>query len=421
MVDSLNGLVHDTVVCGHHQDGDVRHLGASGSHGGKRRVTGGIQEGDILPIHIDAGGADVLGDAAGLTAGDVGFADSVQNRGLTVVNMTHDHHHRIPELQGSIVVLAVVDDPFLNRNHDLPLYLGMELAGYQIGGIKIDLLVGGGHDAHHHQFFDDLCGGGLQTQSQLRYGDGVAHRDGDGLLLPLHLDTAQPFGLGFPAGMGLAVLLGFLVDLLLPHRTAVTLYPVGGLRQHIEFFIVPTHVDLRCTGIHRTPFHRRLGPGGLFRLLLRLWLRLAGTGALGLTLLSRRLLSGRLASRIGRRSGRLCGGSRRGDRFLLRLLLFRSGGEIGVEILHLMLLGEVFKHQIQFVLLQRGHALLGRVHVLTQQLDHFLAGRSKILGNLAYAVFNHHMALSSSISCRQYRPMAVANPLSSVASTPTGF
>ena len=117
----------------------------------------------------------------------------------------------------------------------------------------------------------------------------------------------------------------------------------------------------------------------------------------------------------------LRGGSRLNRGRLLLRRLFGGGGEIGVKIFHLVRLGEVLEHQVQLLFLQRGHAFFRRVHILSQQLDHFLAGRSKILGNLAYAVFNHHMAESSSKSCRQCRLMAAANPLSSVASTPTGF
>ena len=382
-------------------------------------MAGGIQKGDILAVHLDAGSADVLGDAAGLAAGDVGFADGVQDGGFAVVDVAHDHHHRISGLQGGIVVLAVVDNPLLDGDHDLPLHLGVKFAGYQIGGVEVNFLVGGGHHAHHHQLFDDLGGRGLQAKGQLRHGDGIAHRDGDGFLLPLHLNPAQPLRLGFPAGMGLAILLGFLVDFLLFDRAAVPLHPVGGLRQHIELFIVPAHVDLGGTGVDGAALHRGLGLGGLFGLLLGL----AGTGSLRLArgLLGGGLLPCLFGRLIPRGSGCLRGGSRLNRGRLLLRRLFGGGGEIGVKIFHLVRLGEVLEHQVQLLFLQRGHAFFRRVHILSQQLDHFLAGRSKILGNLAYAVFNHHMAVSSSKSCRQCRPMAVANPLSSVASTPTGF
>ena len=75
VVDGLHGLGHDAVVSGHHQHGDVRHLGAAGAHGGEGGVAGGVQEGDFPAVHLHPVGADVLGDAAGLALGDVGVAD----------------------------------------------------------------------------------------------------------------------------------------------------------------------------------------------------------------------------------------------------------------------------------------------------------------------------------------------------------
>ena len=42
----------------------------------------------------DLVGADVLGDAARLARGDVGLADRVEQRGLAVVDVTHDGDDR---------------------------------------------------------------------------------------------------------------------------------------------------------------------------------------------------------------------------------------------------------------------------------------------------------------------------------------
>ena len=54
----------------------------------------GIQEGDLTIIHVDAVGADVLCNAAGLTRCYVCMTDGVQNGGLTVVNVTHNDNDR---------------------------------------------------------------------------------------------------------------------------------------------------------------------------------------------------------------------------------------------------------------------------------------------------------------------------------------
>ena len=78
VVDGLHGLGHDAVLGSHHQNGDIRHHGAAGAHGGKGLVTGGIQEGDGLAVDLHLVSADVLGDAAGLAGRHMGVADIVQ-------------------------------------------------------------------------------------------------------------------------------------------------------------------------------------------------------------------------------------------------------------------------------------------------------------------------------------------------------
>src|SRR5699024_8413233 len=93
VIERLHGLRHDTVVSGDHQYGDVGDLGAAGTHGGERLVTGGVDEGQrpagTFMGDGDLVGADVLGDTTGLPLGDLGGADSVQESGLTVVDVAH--------------------------------------------------------------------------------------------------------------------------------------------------------------------------------------------------------------------------------------------------------------------------------------------------------------------------------------------
>ena len=44
-------------------------------------------------------GTDVLGNAAGLSGGDVRLPDLVEQRRLAVVDVAHDGHHRRPRAQ----------------------------------------------------------------------------------------------------------------------------------------------------------------------------------------------------------------------------------------------------------------------------------------------------------------------------------
>ena len=103
MVQCLNGLGHNAVISCDHEDCHVGDLRTTGTHSGERLVTGGIDEGNRAVFTLN-GGVDlvctnVLGNAAGLTLNDVGVTDSVQQAGLTVVNVTHDGNDRGTSLQ----------------------------------------------------------------------------------------------------------------------------------------------------------------------------------------------------------------------------------------------------------------------------------------------------------------------------------
>ena len=113
MVDGFNGLGHDAVVRSHNQYGNISDLSAAGTHGGECLMSGGIQEGDGLAVDAYLIGADVLGNAAGLTGGDIGLADGIQQGGLTMVNVTHYNHDGASLDQILVLVL-------LGRRTDAP-------------------------------------------------------------------------------------------------------------------------------------------------------------------------------------------------------------------------------------------------------------------------------------------------------------
>ena len=93
VIDRLDGLRHDAVVGGDHQNDDVGDAGAARAHGGEGGVAGRVDEGDLLAVVVDLIGADVLGDAAGFAGHDIGMADGVEQRGLAVVDVAHDGDH----------------------------------------------------------------------------------------------------------------------------------------------------------------------------------------------------------------------------------------------------------------------------------------------------------------------------------------
>ena len=109
VVQRLDRLRHDAVVGGDHQDRDVGHLRTTGTHGGERLVTRGVDEGDgaldALVLGPDLVRTDVLRDAAGLARDDVRLADRVEQLGLTVVDVTHDGHDRRTDLEVFVVLV----------------------------------------------------------------------------------------------------------------------------------------------------------------------------------------------------------------------------------------------------------------------------------------------------------------------------
>ena len=64
-------LRHDAVIGADHQNDDVGHLGAAGTHTGKRFVARRIDEDDLLAVVRHLRCADMLRDAAGFAIGDV--------------------------------------------------------------------------------------------------------------------------------------------------------------------------------------------------------------------------------------------------------------------------------------------------------------------------------------------------------------
>ena len=163
VVERLDRLRHDAVVGRDHEDRDVGGLRTTGTHGGERLVTRGVDEGDRAArcprVRCDLVGADVLGDATGLARADVGLTDRVEQAGLAVVDVTHDGDDRRTEtadrprrprprrrsrskrLEQLAVLVLGGDD----------LDLVAELAAEQLEGVVVERLGRGGHLAEVEQ------------------------------------------------------------------------------------------------------------------------------------------------------------------------------------------------------------------------------------------------------------------------------
>ena len=157
VVDRLNGLGHNAVVCCYDKDCDIGCHCTACTHCGKRCVTGGIEEGDVTASRLHTVSTDVLGNTACLACGDVGVTDSIENRGLTVVNVTHNTNNGGALLELLVGVNCVIKQTLLNADNYLGGSFNAELICYECGSIKVDDLVDGCHHAHEHQLFNNLA------------------------------------------------------------------------------------------------------------------------------------------------------------------------------------------------------------------------------------------------------------------------
>ena len=386
VVDGLNGLGHDAVVGSHHQNGDIGAHRAAGTHRGKGGVARGIQEGDGIAVHIHGISADVLGNAAGLTGGDGSLPDGIQQRGLAVVNVAHDNHNGSAGLQLVGGVHMIVNDLLLDGDGDFLLHLAAHFRSHKLGGIEVDSLVDGGHDAVLHQQLDDLTGGLLHPGSQLAHGDllGDLHCQ---LGLPgnLHLQAAQLLllliaGLIAPELVVLLVLLLALLaaDALL--AALVVLDPLGDQRIHP---VVKTGgVHLHGRGIHNAALPLPLRLLGFFGLGA-----LGALGALGSSgLLGLFGLGGFRLLRLGRfcllRLGRL------GLDFLLGLFLGLLGGEDLLQRIDLVGLGHNLEYRIQLLVRQNLGVGLGSFIKLGDDIPDFLRRYAEIGCNFLQTILH---------------------------------
>ena len=153
--DGFARLRHDAVVGRDDEDDDVGGLGAARTHGGEGLVTGRVEEDDRALLGVDAVGADVLRDAAGLARRDARVRILSSKRRLAVVDVTHDGD------DGSAVhvVAALVRDlaagggDHVGRADRDVLDLVAELARQDLRGVGVEL----GVDVHAgHAELDQL-------------------------------------------------------------------------------------------------------------------------------------------------------------------------------------------------------------------------------------------------------------------------
>ena len=139
VLNRLDGLGHHAVIGRHHDHDDVRHLGATGAHGGEGRVAGGVDEGhEIARGRRHLIGTDMLGDATSLTLDHVGRTDRVEQRGLAVIDVTHDRDDRRTRIQILLQIRLVRGQTFLDVRLGDAANRMAHLLGDELSRIRID-------------------------------------------------------------------------------------------------------------------------------------------------------------------------------------------------------------------------------------------------------------------------------------------
>ena len=184
MSDSLLGSRHHRVIGCDDDDGDIGSLGTTGTHGGKRLVTWSIKEGYLATaFQGHTIGTDMLGNTTCLTGNHIGIADIVEQRGLTVVYVTH-YGYDWSTWNQVVLIIHFLAHGLLNLGTHV-FGLETELLSYHVDGLRIQALVDRNHDTYAHQGRDNLSNADIHHRSQLANGNELSKFQGLAFLLLL--------------------------------------------------------------------------------------------------------------------------------------------------------------------------------------------------------------------------------------------
>ena len=144
VIDCLDGLRHHAVVRSDDENRDIRDLRAARAHRRESLMARRVEEHDFLALAVDLISADVLGNAAGLTARHRALANHIEQRRLAVVDVSHDRDHRRTKHQRLRVVLDDRDFRQIDLRRQC-LDGHAELAGNQLRRVVVDFLIDRGH------------------------------------------------------------------------------------------------------------------------------------------------------------------------------------------------------------------------------------------------------------------------------------
>ena len=150
VTDCFNGLRHHTVIGSNHQHNNVGDLSTTSTHLRERGVTRCVNEGDFLAILHHLVCTDVLGDSTSFTRNNIGVTNLVEQRRLTVVNVTHHGDHWWTQLLRCLVVVIAVVEEGLQFHFFLLTGLNQKNLGTNFKCEQFHLFVRQGHRCRDH-------------------------------------------------------------------------------------------------------------------------------------------------------------------------------------------------------------------------------------------------------------------------------
>ena len=268
------GLRHHTIVSSNHQDHHVSGLSTTGTHGGKRGVSRSIQEGHHAMIGFYVVSTDVLGNTTGFTGYHAGTTDIVEQRGFTMVNVTHYGNHRCTWLLITLVRNGFGNGYFQRVIGNQLGHFVTHFFNHQSGCILIQNLVDGRHHTHFHQGFNHFTSFYGHFRCQIGNGNGFRQfnfmnhgrcRTGKGVFIGRLLTATATFSLAFATTTGtvtvIVTTIGKAAVLTLINAFFVDCF----VRLFAIFFLTRLSGFSFCTFLRSVFFHRgRLGFGGRF-------------------------------------------------------------------------------------------------------------------------------------------------------------
>ena len=171
MLNRFFRLRHDAVVCGNNKNDNVRRFCTPRAHRRKGCVAGGVEEGNHAFISFHVVSADVLGNTPCLTTGHSGLADVVEQRSLTVVNVTHDRHNGRSGLRRTLLARQRLLELLFDGLSAFQDNTVTEFFYNQRRGVLVEHLINVGHYAQIHQLLDHLAGFDGHLLRQVPYRD----------------------------------------------------------------------------------------------------------------------------------------------------------------------------------------------------------------------------------------------------------